>query len=212
MSLRIGEPFLRSADDSTTSLGIPMPHEPFNRFSSPSLSVSGSGRRSLGKSSITVGSRTLCSLIHSASRTEAIAPSGVTNTTYKVKINQKTVKYTPVDKLQDAFILLLTGAHRRVEIHTRLRADPVLCQALGKTECAEQSVVQDTLDACTDENVEQMQQAVNAIFAQHSRASHHDYQAQWQLPRHRPLRTRVRSERRGTVSPERAATAGHGEG
>jgi hypothetical protein len=99
----------------------------------------------------------------------------------KVRIQQKTVKYTPFDKLTDAFVLLLTGAHRMVEINTRLRADPVLCQAFGKIGCAEQSVVQDTLDACTDLNVNQMQQAVNAIFHTHSRACRHDYQAQWQI-------------------------------
>ena len=98
-----------------------------------------------------------------------------------VQIKQKTVKYTPLDKLQDAFILLLTGAHRMVEINTQVRADPALCQAFGKTGCAEQSVVQDTLDACTDTNVEQMQQAVNAIFQKHSRAYRHDYQKQWQI-------------------------------
>ncbi len=99
----------------------------------------------------------------------------------KVQIKQKTVKYTPFDKLRDAFVLLLTGAHRMVEINTRLRADPVLCQAFGIPGCAEQSVVQDTLDACTDANVTQMQQAVNAIFRAYSRAYRHDYQKRCQL-------------------------------
>jgi hypothetical protein len=41
--------------------------------------------------------------------------------------------------------------------------------------------VQDTLDACTDHNVEQMQKAMNTIFQKHSRAYRHDYQKQWQL-------------------------------
>lgn len=99
----------------------------------------------------------------------------------QVQIKQKTVKYTPFDKLRDAFVLLLTGAQRMVEINTQLRADPALCQAFGMTGCAEQSVVQDTLDACTDANVAQMQQAVNAIFRRHSRAYRHDYRKQWQI-------------------------------
>ena len=98
-----------------------------------------------------------------------------------LKIAQKTVKYTPFDKMRDTFLLLLTGAHRMVEINTRLRADPALCEAFGKAECAEQSVVQDTLDACTDQNVLEMQQALNSIFRTHSRAFSHDYQKQWQL-------------------------------
>ncbi len=99
----------------------------------------------------------------------------------KVQIKQKTIQYTPYDKLRHAFVLLLTGAHRMVEINTKLRTDPALCQAFGIAGCAEQSVVQDTLDACTDANVLQMQQAMNAIFQKHSRAIRHDYQKQFQI-------------------------------
>ena len=43
-----------------------------------------------------------------------------------VRIRQKTVKHTPSDKLYDAFISLLAGAHGMVEINTRLRTDPAL--------------------------------------------------------------------------------------
>ena len=99
----------------------------------------------------------------------------------KVQIKQKTVKYSPFDKLCGSFVLLLTGAQRMVQINTTLRADPALCQAFGLSGCAEQSVVQDTLDACTDANVEQMQQAMNAIFKAHSRAYRHDYCRQFQV-------------------------------
>src|ERR1044071_6751438 len=86
----------------------------------------------------------------------------------KVQIQQKTIKYSPYDKLRDAFVLLLTGAHRMVEINTKLRADPALCEAFGIQGCAEQSVVQDTLDACTDANVEEMRQAMHHIFRKNS--------------------------------------------
>lgn len=99
----------------------------------------------------------------------------------RVKIEQKTVKYAPIDKLYDGFITLLAGAHGLVEINTRLRADPALQAAFGRTGCAEQSVVQQTLDRCTAENVTQMQQAMNDIYQQHSRGARHDYQAQWQI-------------------------------
>ncbi|MDQ5850658.1 MAG: transposase, partial [Chloroflexota bacterium] len=72
-----------------------------------------------------------------------------------VKIGQKTVKHSPTQKLYDAFITLLTGAQGLVEINTRLRSDAVLQRAFGRTRCAEQSVVQETLDRCTAENVTQ---------------------------------------------------------
>src|SRR5256714_6447524 len=99
----------------------------------------------------------------------------------EVQIRQKTLKHTPADKLYDAFISLLAGAHGMVEINTRLRTDAALQQAFGRPGCAEQSVVQETLDACTDENVRQMQHALNVIYRQHSRGYRHDYQASFQL-------------------------------
>jgi hypothetical protein len=99
----------------------------------------------------------------------------------QVQIKQKTVKHTPTDKLYDAFISLLAGAHGLVEINTRLRTDLALQHAFGRQGCAEQSVVQQTLDACTDENVRQLEQAMDAIYRQHSRGYRHDYQAGLQL-------------------------------
>jgi hypothetical protein len=98
-----------------------------------------------------------------------------------VRIAQKTVKHSPLDKLYDSFIAMLAGAHGMVEINTRLRADPVLQAAFGRCACAEQSVVQQTLDACTDENVTQMQEALDQIFRQHSRASGHEYGRTYQI-------------------------------
>lgn len=98
-----------------------------------------------------------------------------------VTIEQKVLKDTPIQKLYDAFITILAGAHGLVEINTRLRSDPGLQAAIGRTRCAEQSVVQDTLDACTTENVQQMEQALGTIYRQHSPAYRHDYRAAWQV-------------------------------
>ena len=88
----------------------------------------------------------------------------------QVHIKQKTVRYTPVDKLYDAWIAILAGAHGLVEVNTRLRSDPVLQAAFGRMACAEQSVIQDTLDACDAMTVQQMEQALTTIFRQHSQA------------------------------------------
>ena len=98
-----------------------------------------------------------------------------------VQIGQKTIKDRPSAKLYDAFISLLAGAHGLVEINTRLRADPALQRAFGRSRCAEQSVVQDTLNACTAENVKQMEQAMDSVYRQHSQGFAHDYQASFQL-------------------------------
>src|SRR5712671_1571336 len=98
-----------------------------------------------------------------------------------VRIAQKTVKHTPIDKVYDAFISLLAGAHGLVEINSRLRADPAVQAAFGRSSCAEQSVVQETLDACTAENVKQMEQAMDRIYRQHSQGYRHEYAADLQL-------------------------------
>jgi hypothetical protein len=88
-----------------------------------------------------------------------------------VTIAQKTVQYTPTDKLYDALIAILAGAHGIVEVNTRLRSDLGLQRAFGRRGCAEQSVIQDTLSACTAENVEQMEQALDQIYRQHSQGT-----------------------------------------
>jgi hypothetical protein len=98
-----------------------------------------------------------------------------------VHIAQKTVRYTPADKLYDAFIALLAGAHGLVEINGRLRADPALQAAFGRRACAEQSVVQETLDACTEETMGQVEVALDSIYRRHSQGYRHDYAHDWQI-------------------------------
>jgi hypothetical protein len=98
-----------------------------------------------------------------------------------VHIAQKTVNYTPADKLYDAFITILAGAHGIVEVNTRLRADVALQRAFGRSGCAEQSVVQETLDHATPTNVLELEQALTTIYRQHSHGYHHDYASAWHV-------------------------------
>ena len=99
----------------------------------------------------------------------------------QVKIEQKVVKDTPVQKLYDGFISILAGAHGLVEINKRVRTDRALQRAFGRERCAEQSVVQDTLDAGTTANVEQMELAMDMIYRRWSCGYRHDYAALWQV-------------------------------
>ena len=98
-----------------------------------------------------------------------------------VKIAQKTVKDTPIEKLYDSFIGILCGAEGIVEVNKLVRSDPGLQQAFGRDHCAEQSVIQETLDASSGENVEQMEAAMNEIYRQHSQGYQHDYEQQIQV-------------------------------
>jgi hypothetical protein len=98
-----------------------------------------------------------------------------------VRVPQKTVRHTPAEKLYDAFVAILSGAHGLSEINTRLRADPTLQRSFGRQTCAEYSLVQDTLDACTPENVEQLRRVVTSLFRAHSRAARHDHSESLQV-------------------------------
>ena len=98
-----------------------------------------------------------------------------------VIILQKSIRHTPAQKLTDAFIAILAGAHGLSEINTRVRSDEGLQRAFGQSSCADQSVVQETLNACNELNVQQMQLALNVIFRQHSAAYRHNYKERLQL-------------------------------
>lgn len=98
-----------------------------------------------------------------------------------VKIPQKIIKHSPIDKLQDAFITILAGAKGIVELNTRLRADKALQRAFGRKSCAEQSTVQDTLNASNADTIAGMRQALDKIYQQHSLAYQHPYRKSLQL-------------------------------
>jgi len=99
----------------------------------------------------------------------------------QVQIAQKVVKYTPAQKLLDALIAILAGAHGLVEANKRVRPDRALQHAFGRNGCAEQSVISQTLNACTSENVQEMYQAMQAIYQRHGQGYRHDYERGLQL-------------------------------
>src|SRR5512133_1333381 len=99
----------------------------------------------------------------------------------EIKIAQKTIKHRPVDKLMDGYIAILAGASGMVEVNKRVRAERAVQVAFGRKGCAEQSVVQDTLDACTEQHGVEMHLAMEQIFRRNSQSYRHDYQQEWQL-------------------------------
>lgn len=99
----------------------------------------------------------------------------------QVQIKQKVIKYTPVEKLQDAFINIMAGGHGVVEINNRVRPDAALSAAFGRSGCAEQSTVNETLNACTESTVKQMRETMRVIYQQHSQGYAHHYGREWQL-------------------------------
>jgi hypothetical protein len=98
-----------------------------------------------------------------------------------VRIKQKVIRHTPLDKLLDAFINILAGGQGLVETNKNVRADPGLQRAFGRERCAEQSTVSDTINASTEENVGQMRQAVTEVYRTYGQGYRHSYQAHLQL-------------------------------
>lgn len=99
----------------------------------------------------------------------------------KVRIKQKVIRDTPVNKLTDALIAILAGAKGLVETNKRVRPEKALQLAFGRRRCAEQSVISDTLNVCSNVNVSQMQEAMREIYRSHSQGYGHDYDVDWQL-------------------------------
>jgi uncharacterized protein (DUF3820 family) len=98
-----------------------------------------------------------------------------------VRIKQKVIAHTPMDKLLDAFINILAGGHGLVEVNKRVKKDEALQRAFGRDGCADQSTISDTLNACTAENVEQMRQGVVEIYRRYGRGYRHIYRDQEQV-------------------------------
>ncbi len=92
-----------------------------------------------------------------------------------VQIKQKVLNHTPLEKLQDCFVNILAGGQGLVEINTRVRDDELLQRAFGRTTCAEQSTISDTVNACEVEQVQQLRAALTEVIRQHSQAYTHAY-------------------------------------
>src|SRR5436309_2994502 len=93
----------------------------------------------------------------------------------RVQIQQKVLKYNPVEKLEMLFVGLLAGAKAVSHTATTVRVDPALIQAFGLPGCADQSVIAETLDAATEEDVANLREALTEIFRRYSQAHQHDF-------------------------------------
>jgi len=87
---------------------------------------------------------------------------------HQVDIPQKSLEYRPTDKLVFATLGFIAGAETVYDINQTLRPNKSLLVAFGYDKCADQSVIQQTINAATDENVSQLDQAINEIFIENN--------------------------------------------
>ena len=93
----------------------------------------------------------------------------------RVHLEQKVLKYTPIQKLEMLFVGLLAGIKAVSHTATTIRVDRALTAAFGLPGCADQSVLADTLDAAQDADVADLQAAIADLFAQSSQACQHSF-------------------------------------
>jgi hypothetical protein len=92
-----------------------------------------------------------------------------------VKIQQKVLKYTPVQKLEMFLVGLLAGAKAVSHTAITVRIDPALISAFGLPGCAEQSSIAETLNAASEQDVADVQVALDELFGSYSQSRQHDF-------------------------------------
>lgn len=92
-----------------------------------------------------------------------------------VQVSMKSVRYTPLDKLRQVWLSILSGCAYISEINTLLRPDTTLAQVWGHAIFTDQSNVSRTLDRLTLTNIDQLRGAVTDIWRSHSLTLAHDW-------------------------------------
>jgi hypothetical protein len=93
----------------------------------------------------------------------------------RVQIQQKTINYTAVQKLEMFFVALLAGEKAVSQTNLTVRVDPALWRAFGLPGCADQAGIAHTLDAATEADVSALREAVAETFCRFSQARRHDF-------------------------------------
>ena len=99
----------------------------------------------------------------------------------RVKIKQKVLKHTPTNKMKDLLINILAGGGGVSDVNNRVRVDVPIQLAFGRSACAEQSTISETLNACTAENVSEFAGALKAIYQKEGQGYRHDYEKSCQV-------------------------------
>ncbi len=94
----------------------------------------------------------------------------------RVHMQQKVLKYTAMQKLEMLFVGMLAGIKAVSHMATTVRVDAALTSAFGLPGCADQSVIADTLDAATEQDVADLGAAVADLFERYSPTRQHPFE------------------------------------
>lgn len=91
----------------------------------------------------------------------------------------KQIDHAPNDKLLDVLVSILAGCRAIYQVNSRLRPDLALAQAWGRPYFASQANLARTLDAFSEESVEQLRRGSEALFRRESRSLRHNFEQDW---------------------------------
>lgn len=92
-----------------------------------------------------------------------------------VEMTIKTREFTPVSKLEQVLLSILSGCQHLSEVNTRLVPEIAFAHSWGLSRFADQSTLSRTLDELSQTNLRQLQSAVQQIWRQRSASSQHDW-------------------------------------
>ena len=70
----------------------------------------------------------------------------------------------PVEALVDVWVSMLAGCRSVKQVNTKIRPDVLLAKAWGRERFCEQSTLARVLDACEEEQVQQLRAGVEAVY------------------------------------------------
>jgi hypothetical protein len=90
-------------------------------------------------------------------------------------IGMKTVRYSPLSKLEQIAVSILANCEYLLEVNCRLKPEAGLAQIWELEAFADQSVLSRTLDRLTQMNLEPLRTAETSIWQAYSQAMQHDW-------------------------------------
>jgi hypothetical protein len=84
-------------------------------------------------------------------------------------------EFDQTDKLIQVFLSFLAGCETLSEVNPRLKAEGALARLWGWPRFADQSNLSRSLDGLTLKQIDQLRQAVTAIWRTHSQTSRHNW-------------------------------------
>ena len=96
-------------------------------------------------------------------------------------IHQKVRIHTPQDKLKDLMINIWAGGAGVADVNNRVRTDEALQKLFGRSACAEQSTISETVNAVTQENIQEMEAVIKPVLQEQGGCYRHDYKKSWMV-------------------------------